>query len=143
MYTYITYTLAFENVPVHNIIFIVLHMYMEDSNPVGYILLYLNYEVSALVVDMFCSFIHAWKKCAIEMVSVIAFCYSFQSFTYLGSANNKYRVTLRAEIQSHISFTSPYSHQGCLETHHISIAICQVLQRRNAFWAHSHCLTLF
>jgi len=88
VYTYITYTLAYDNVPVHNIIFIVLHMYMEVSNPVGYFLLYLSYEAADLVVDMLCSYIRAWKKCAIEMVSVIAFCYSFQSFTYVGSSNN-------------------------------------------------------
>jgi len=29
VYTYVTYTLAFDNVPVHNIIFIVLHMYWK------------------------------------------------------------------------------------------------------------------
>jgi hypothetical protein len=63
-------------------------MYMEVSNPVGYFLLYLSYEAADLVVDMLCSYIRAWKKCAKEMVSVIAFCYSFQSFTYVGSSNN-------------------------------------------------------
>lgn len=61
---------------------------MEVSNHVGYVLLYSNYEAADLVVDMFCSFIRAWKKCATEMVSVIAFCYSFQSFTYVDSSNN-------------------------------------------------------
>jgi hypothetical protein len=72
----IVYTLAFENVPVQNIIFIVLHMQMEVSNPVGYALLCLCYEVADMVVDRFCS-IRAWKKCATEMVSVIAFWLSF------------------------------------------------------------------
>jgi len=63
-------------------------MCMEVSNPVGYVLLYLSYEAADLVVDMFCPFIRAWKKCATEMVSLVAFCYSFQSFTYLGSSTN-------------------------------------------------------
>jgi hypothetical protein len=123
VYTYITYTVAFENVPVRNIMFIVLHMYMKVSNPIGYVLLYLSYEAAGLVVDMYCSFIRVWKKCATEMVSVKAFCYSFQSFTYLGISTT-YRITLGAEIESHIGFTSPCSHQGGLETHHIYIAIC-------------------
>jgi hypothetical protein len=69
--------LAFENVTVHNIMFIVLHMGMEVLNPLGYVLLYLCYEAADLVVDMFCSFTPAWKKCATEVVSVIAFWFSF------------------------------------------------------------------
>jgi hypothetical protein len=40
-----------------------------------------------------------------------------------------YRVTHEAEIQSHISFTSPHIHQVCLDTYS-DISICQVLHRK-------------
>jgi hypothetical protein len=54
-----------------------------------------------------------------------------------------YRVTHEAEIQSHISFTSPHRHQVCLDTYHSDISICQVLRRKNASWARNHFLTSF
>jgi hypothetical protein len=38
-----------------------------------------------------------------------------------------YRTTHEAEIQSHISFTFPNSHQVCLDTYHSDISIYQVL----------------
>jgi hypothetical protein len=41
-----------------------------------------------------------------------------------------YRVTHKAEIQSHVSFTSPHIHQVCLDTYHSDISICQVLHRK-------------
>jgi hypothetical protein len=41
-----------------------------------------------------------------------------------------YRVTHEAEIQSHISFTSPHSDQVCLDTYHSDISICRVLHRK-------------
>jgi hypothetical protein len=54
-----------------------------------------------------------------------------------------YRVTHEAEIQSHISFTSPHDHQVCLDTYS-DISICQVLHKKNcvlctltSFWTSS------
>jgi hypothetical protein len=41
-----------------------------------------------------------------------------------------YRVTHEAQIQSHVSFTSPHSHQVCLDTCHSDISVCQVLHRK-------------
>lgn len=60
---------------------------MEVSNPEGYVLLYSCNEAADLVVYIFYS-IRAWKKCATEVVSVIAFWYSFPSVTYVGNTNN-------------------------------------------------------
>jgi hypothetical protein len=41
-----------------------------------------------------------------------------------------YRVTHETELQSHISFTSPHSHQVCLDTCHSDISIYQALHRK-------------
>jgi hypothetical protein len=55
-----------------------------------------------------------------------------------------YRVTHEAEIRSHVSFTSPHSHQVCLDTYRIDISICQVIHRKtNSSWACNHFLTSF
>ena len=41
-----------------------------------------------------------------------------------------YRATHEVEIHSHISFTSPDSHLGCLDTYHSDISICHALHRK-------------
>jgi hypothetical protein len=46
---------------------------------------------------------------------------------YLNKITN--RVTHEAEIQSHIRFTSPHSHQVCLYTYHSDVSTCQVLHK--------------
>jgi hypothetical protein len=48
-----------------------------------------------------------------------------------------YTVTHEAEIRSDISFTSPHSHQVCLDTYQSDISICQVLHRKKMSWAHN------
>jgi hypothetical protein len=55
-----------------------------------------------------------------------------------------YGATREAEIHPHISFTSPHSHQVCVDTYHSNIWTCQVLQRKKSgLWAHKHFLTSF
>jgi hypothetical protein len=50
--------------------------------------------------------------------------------TYFYLNKITYKETHEAEIQSHISFTPPHSHQVCLDTYHSDIPICQVLHRK-------------
>ena len=51
------------------------------------------------------------------------------SIFYLNNITT-HRITHGAEVQSHISFTSPRSHQVCLDTYCIYISISQVLHKK-------------
>jgi hypothetical protein len=45
------------------------------------------------------------------------------SYSYLNKIT-RYRLTHEAEVQFHISFTFPHSHQVCLDTCHSDISVC-------------------
>ena len=49
---------------------------------------------------------------------------------FLFKKTTKQRATHEVQIHSHISSTSPHRHQGCLDTYHSDISICQVLYRK-------------
>jgi hypothetical protein len=54
-----------------------------------------------------------------------------------------YRVTHEAEIQSHISFTSPHSHKVCLDTYIAIYEFVKSFIEKNVSWARNHFLTSF